>query len=216
MLSITRFTTLLTMKLFSLYPRFALLPQHSLLLLGICLGLGGALAALSSLAQERHGCFWTNPRTGRSEPLSGVCQPPVLNSSAATGPAPLTRQLRQILDTRQCHNCYLRQINLSKLDLSGTDLLGSDLSGANLTEANLTYTNLRDAKLTTSVLRGANLSHADLRRVDLSHADLRGANLSGANLSGANLSHTHLDGVNWCNAILPSGFMVRQMCPSGQ
>ncbi|WP_448564319.1 pentapeptide repeat-containing protein [Trichothermofontia sp.] len=208
--------TLLAMKLPPSPPRFARLPKRALFILGISLGLRVVLASLSTVAQEQRGCFWTHPRTGRSEPLGSVCQPPTLNGSASTSPAPLTSQIRHILETRQCHNCYLRQMNLSKLDLSGTDLLGADLSEANLAEANLTYTNLRDAKLTTSILRGANLSSADLRRVDLSHADLRGANLSGANLSGANLSHTRLDGVNWCNAILPSGFMVRQMCSSGK
>ncbi|WP_448571860.1 pentapeptide repeat-containing protein [Trichothermofontia sp.] len=204
------------MKLPDIPQWFAAHPHRSLWGFGICLGLGGLLATLPTPAQETHGCFWTNPRNNRSEPLGGVCPSPALNSSAPAGPAPLNSQIRRILDTRQCQNCSLRQMNLSKLDLSGTDFLSADLSGANLTEANLTYTNLRDAKLTTSILRGADLSSADLRRVDLSHADLRGANLSGANLSGANLSHTHLNGVNWCNAILPSGFMVRQMCPSGQ
>jgi|GEM_PF-4986859 len=206
------------MTLPSPHARFALNPPSFLFILTIALGLGGILAAIPTPAQERHGCFWTNPRTGRSEPLGGVCSPPspTLNSSAPTGPAPLTSQIRRLLDTRQCHNCYLRQMNLSKLDLSGTDLLGSDLSGANLSETNLTFANLRDGKLTTSVLRGANLSSADLRRVDLSHADLSGANLSGANLSGANLSNTQLNGVNWCNTILPSGFMVRQTCPTGR
>lgn len=202
------------MKLPSILSWFATACCRSLWGVGLCLGVGGVVAVLPTPAQETHGCFWTNPRNGRSERLGSTCPPPTLNSSAPTGPALLNSQIRQILNTRQCHNCYLRQMNLSKLDLSGMDLLGSDLSGANLSEANLTFTNLRDGKLITSVLRGANLSSADLRRVDLSHADLRGANLSGANLSGANLSHAQLHGVNWCNTILPSGFMVRQTCPS--
>jgi uncharacterized protein YjbI with pentapeptide repeats len=98
--------------------------------------------------------------------------------------------IQQLLNTRECQQCNLREAGLVLSDLEGVDLQGADLRGANLNRANLQEANLAGANLAGSVLfgadlTGANLAGADLRGVDLREARMTGAILDGANLDGA-------------------------------
>lgn len=65
--------------------------------------------------------------------------------------------VQQLLETRECPGCDLRNVNLKKADLKGVNLEGADLEGANL----------ESAKLENANLKRANLSKANLERADL-------------------------------------------------
>ncbi len=67
----------------------------------------------------------------------------------------IEKNVKTLLATNKCQNCYLR----------GALLLMTNLNGANLTGANLELTKLQQANL-----RGANLTGADLRGANLTNA----------------------------------------------
>ncbi|MBD2570343.1 pentapeptide repeat-containing protein [Anabaena lutea] len=94
--------------------------------------------------------------------------------------------IKQLLATKQCQNCNLRNAGLVMADLSEANLNGADLRGANLSRANLTGADLR----------GANLTGASLFGVNLSEAKLSGANLTGANLGNTYLMNAELNDAN--------------------
>jgi uncharacterized protein YjbI with pentapeptide repeats len=98
------------------------------------------------------------------------------------------KQIRQILQTRECQGC-----DLSREKLSFTNLRGANLRNANLFSADLKLADLREANLIGAIL---------------DNADLRGADLTGADLTSAYMSET-----NFCGAIMPDGKKSSQGCP---
>jgi uncharacterized protein YjbI with pentapeptide repeats len=83
--------------------------------------------------------------------------------------------VRQLLETKECEGCDLRNADLFKASLYRANLRGADLSGANLYEANLLEADLS----------GANLANANLVNAEMYGADLDSANLRNADLSNA-------------------------------
>lgn len=100
----------------------------------------------------------------------------------------------QLLATKQCPSCDLRNAGFVLSDLKGADLQGADLSYANLSRADLTGANLMGANLTGTSLNGANLMGAILIGANLMGTDLRGAYLVNANLAGTDLRSAYLQG----------------------
>ncbi len=66
-------------------------------------------------------------------------------------------EVKQLLETRSCAGCDLRNANLKQQNLEGVNLEGANLQGANLEGAKLGNANLKRVNLT-----GANLNRADL------------------------------------------------------
>lgn len=100
----------------------------------------------------------------------------------------------QLLSTKQCPGCDLRNAGLVMSDLRGADLQGADLSFANLSRADLTGANLMGANLSGTSLNGANLTGAILIGANLTGTDLRDAYLVNANLMGTNLERAYIQG----------------------
>ena len=72
--------------------------------------------------------------TTKKQPLAQIAK-------AIPGLKAPTSDVNQILKTKRCKGCDLREIDLSDLDLSGADFRNADLSGANLAN-----TKLKDAQ----------------------------------------------------------------------
>ncbi|WP_016949850.1 pentapeptide repeat-containing protein [Anabaena sp. PCC 7108] len=108
--------------------------------------------------------------------------------------------IKQLLATKECQNCNLRNAGLVMADLSGANLSGANLAGANLSRANLSGADLRGADLRGASLFGVNLSDAKL-----SGANLTGANLGNTYLMNVELTDANLNAVNFQGAIgIPS------------
>lgn len=110
------------------------------------------------------------------------------NSSAYADP------LIQVLETKQCRNCELADVDLVHADLRDANLRGARLQRANLSQARLDGADLNGSDLSFTSLRGASLRGADLRGCRLYGTDLRGADLSGAQLDDHALAETHWGG----------------------
>jgi uncharacterized protein YjbI with pentapeptide repeats len=96
---------------------------------------------------------------------------------------PQSDEVKRLLATRSCADCFL-----ANSPLTAADLEGAVLTGANLFEATLYFANLEKANLTNATLVGANLRKARLKDATLTGADLTGADLTwatDANFSGA-------------------------------
>ena len=121
-----------------------------------------------------------------------------------------TEEIQQLIDTRACIGCDLKDASLIGVDLHGVDLRSADLSGALLTEANLSAANLTDANLS-----GASLLNANLMGADLTGAILRSVDLSGANLDDVTISLISLRQAVICFTWLPNGqmYLLQQNCP---
>lgn len=103
----------------------------------------------------------------------------------------------QLLETRSCIGCNLKNVDLS----------GEDLRGVNLSRANLENANFKGANMMAVVLRDA-----DLQRADLREADLLAVNFTGANLKGAQFSRTDLSTARICRTIDPNGNLSQRDC----
>ncbi len=125
--------------------------------------------------------------------------------------------VKQLLKTKQCIGCNLRDaklggpklggadLALAKLwgpKLGGADLALADLKGADLARADLALADLKGADLGNAKLMGAKLEHANLTGADLALANLKGANLIGADLGNANLMGAKLEHAKLWNAKL--------------
>jgi uncharacterized protein YjbI with pentapeptide repeats len=105
-------------------------------------------------------------------------------------------RVARLLETKQCPECDLSDVNLEGADLEGANLVNANLANAKLRGAQLQGAKLRGAELRAAQLQGANLQGAKLRGADLQAADLNGAYLGcddvsfnlDANDEGANLS----------------------------
>jgi uncharacterized protein YjbI with pentapeptide repeats len=103
-----------------------------------------------------------------------------------------SQQLQQLLKTKICVRCDLRNANLVSADLRKANLEGANLEGANLSKANLK----------NAYLVGANLSNTRMDNVKLSDAFLYHASMEKTNLENANLDKANLQEANLSNSIL--------------
>jgi uncharacterized protein YjbI with pentapeptide repeats len=101
---------------------------------------------------------------------------------------------QQLLSTKQCAQCDLRNAGLAYARLAGANLTGANLIGANLSRADLQGVDLRGANLTGATLHGANLAGAKLDGAILQMTDLRFADITGITYEGAVLQNTLLQG----------------------
>jgi uncharacterized protein YjbI with pentapeptide repeats len=114
--------------------------------------------------------------------------------------------VKQLLDTKACVRCDLRNADLSRAKLAKANLAGANLEGANLVGANLDGANLLAANLDNANLTDANLvadlSLASLRNANLTKADMPGATMLYADLQNATLGEVDLNLANLRGAIL--------------
>jgi len=101
---------------------------------------------------------------------------------------------------RDCPDCNLAGVNLSKAhligaNLAGANLSGADLSGANLRRADLTGANLSGTKCITTNFAGAVLINTNLSDADFTGSNLIKANLNGATTTGTIFTGAHLEGI---------------------
>ncbi|MCK5515568.1 MAG: pentapeptide repeat-containing protein [Desulfobulbaceae bacterium] len=125
-------------------------------------------------------------------------------SSPLPAPAPTSPKTEKYSDiatlARNCPDCNLTGVNLTKTrligaNLAGANLSGADLSGANLRRANLTGANLAGAKCIATNFAGAILVDSNLTNADLTGSNLIKAKLNGATIDGAIFSGAHLEGI---------------------
>jgi uncharacterized protein YjbI with pentapeptide repeats len=112
-----------------------------------------------------------------------------------------SKNLKTLIKTKKCSNCYLVGVDLNNENLEGADLAGANLRGARASCAHLNGANLSGADLrgfsSNCVgfdLQGANLRGANLKGAKLSYANLRGADLTGVDLSDVNIQGADLAG----------------------
>jgi len=110
--------------------------------------------------------------------------------------------VKQLLKTKQCKGCNLRDAKLEGAKLEGAKLEGADLALAKLTGADLANADLEGADLALTNLTGADLTGADLGNANLTGAYLALASLDGADLGNANLTGADLEGAYLGNADL--------------
>ena len=102
--------------------------------------------------------------------------------------------LIQLLQTQECRQCQLQDVNLVHAQLQDADLEGANLKRANLSQARLDGANLRGADLSFTSLHGASLRGAKLQGSKLLGTDLREVDLTGATLDPNALEMAHWDG----------------------
>ena len=107
--------------------------------------------------------------------------------------------LVELLQTRNCPDCQLTDVDLVHSDLRDADLRGAQLQRANLGHARLDGADLKKSNLQFTNLRGASLRGADLRGSTLYGTDLRQADLSGAQLDDRALEQAHWQGAQGIN-----------------
>ena len=104
--------------------------------------------------------------------------------------------LIQLLQTQNCRECHLADVNLVHAQLQDADLQGAKLQRANLSQARLDGANLRDADLSFTSLNGASLRGANLQG-----SKLLGTDLHDVDLTGASLDLDALESAHWSGAI---------------
>ena len=104
------------------------------------------------------------------------------------------KALVQLLQTQNCRECYLADVDLVHAQLQDVDLEGAKLQRANLSQARLDGANLRDADLSFTSLHGASLRGANLQGSTLLGTDLRDVDLTGAILDLNALETAHWSG----------------------
>ena len=102
--------------------------------------------------------------------------------------------LIQLLQTQECPQCELADVNLVHAQLQDADLEGAKLQRANLSQARLDGANLRGADLSFTSLHGASLRRAELQGSKLVGTDLREVDLTGATLDPNALELAHWSG----------------------
>ena len=130
--------------------------------------------------------------------------------------------MKQLLETKECAGCDLRNIYLWRADLRGANLNGANLSGASLIMANLSKAdlsgvnlrgaNLEDGNLSGADLRGANLFGANLNRAKLANAQIYSAKLNFINLSEVELNEAESGSAQFCQTKMPDGTINNDDC----
>ena len=119
----------------------------------------------------------------------------LITSTASAPAAPRgDTALIQLLQTQECRQCELTDVNLVHAQLQDADLEGAKLQRANLSQARLDGTNLRGADLSFTSLHGASLRGANLQGTTLVGTDLREVDLTGAILDPNALEQAHWRG----------------------
>ncbi|MGB7442748.1 MAG: pentapeptide repeat-containing protein [Coleofasciculaceae cyanobacterium] len=120
----------------------------------------------------------------------------LLTTTSISNPAQAEnlQDVQQLLSSKECEGCDLKDAGLFLANLVGAKLSGADLSRANLSRANLAGADLSGANLSGTSLNGANLTGANLSGANLTGADLRDAFLVNAQLFGVSLSSTYVQG----------------------
>ena len=96
--------------------------------------------------------------------------------------------VEQLLTTKECERCDLRNADLVDAILEFTDLSNANLSDANLQRADLHQTDLYDANLSNATLSNTNMKDVNLMKANLTGADLSDAILTGAYFFDADLT----------------------------
>ena len=104
--------------------------------------------------------------------------------------------LIQLLQTKQCLQCQLADVNLIHAQLQDANLEEAKLQRANLSQVRLDGANLRGADLSYTSLHGASLRGAELQGSKLVGTDLREVDLTGAKLDPSALEQAH-----WSDAV---------------
>ena len=76
-------------------------------------------------------------------------------SFAAAVEAANPDHLRQLITTKECQQCDLRDAGLVRADLRGANLWGANVRGANLQKADLIATDLSETNLSEADVSGA-------------------------------------------------------------
>ena len=119
----------------------------------------------------------------------------LISSTASTPAAPRgDTPLIQLLQTQECRQCELADVNLVHAQLQNADLERAKLQRANLSQARLDGANLREADLSFSSMHGASLRGANLRGATLVGTDLREVDLTDATLDPNALELAHWSG----------------------
>jgi len=119
----------------------------------------------------------------------------VISSTASAPAAPRgDAALIQLLQTQECRQCELADVNLVHAQLQDADLEGAKLQRANLSQAQLDGANLRSANLSFTSLHGASLRGANLQGAKVVGTDLREVDLTGATLDTNALEQAHWSG----------------------
>ncbi|MEG4344477.1 pentapeptide repeat-containing protein [Microcoleus sp. A003_D6] len=66
-------------------------------------------------------------------------------------------QVKQLLETKQCHECNLSNANLKGIEWQGFNLQRANIENANFSKAKLANANLKNAKLNRANLTGSDL-----------------------------------------------------------
>ena len=126
---------------------------------------------------------------------------------------------KKLLETKECVECDLRDMDMRGADLTEASLTGVILHNADLRYSDLGKANLSKADLRKAILWGADLRGANLRGVDLREARLISANLRHSDLSGANLTdarNANSSGAKFCNTTMPDGSIANRDCYAAQ
>ena len=121
----------------------------------------------------------------------------------------------QLLQTRNCPECQLADVDLVHAQLQDADLAGAKLQRANLSQARLDGANLRGADLSFTSLNGASLRGANLQGSTLLGTDLRDVDLTGASLDLDALESAHWSGAVGLQPYAQSHALHRQSRPGG-
>ncbi len=120
----------------------------------------------------------------------------MLTQAALPIPVQASEDLVVLLQSKDCSDCRLADVDLVHADLRDADLSGAKLQRANLGQARLDGADLSNADLSFTSLRGASLRGANLTGTKLYGTDLRDADLTGAKLNVNALDEAHWQGAS--------------------
>ena len=118
----------------------------------------------------------------------------MLAQAALPIPVQASEDLVVLLQSKDCSDCKLADVDLVHSDLRDANLSGARLQRANLGQAKLDGADLSNADLSFTSLRGASLRGANLTGATFYGTDLRDCDLTGALLDPNSLEEAHWSG----------------------
>ena len=118
----------------------------------------------------------------------------MLTQAALPLPVQASEDLVLLLQSKDCSECRLADVDLVHADLRDADLSGAKLQRANLGQARLDGADLSNTDLSFTSFRGASLRGANLTGAKLYGTDLRDCDLTGALLDPNSLEEAHWSG----------------------
>ena len=118
----------------------------------------------------------------------------MLAQAALPIPVQASEDLVVLLQSKDCSDCRLADVDLVHSDLRDANLSGARLQRANLGQAKLDGADLSNADLSFTSLRGASLRGANLTGATFYGTDLRDCDLTGALLDPNSLEEAHWSG----------------------